>query len=786
MNKPEFVHLHNHTDYSLLESTIRIDGLIARTLEYGMSAVAITDSNNMCGTIEFYMKCREAGIKPIIGAEVSVTSVLSADEADTQAYKLVLLCMNQTGYRNLCRIVSAATAKGLQDISLVSPAILAAHNEGLICLSGGKDSELTALCRQGSDKALRVATWYDEHFVERYYIELFPEPTRDLATLSDIARTRKIPLVATADCRMLTPEDGRLYDVLQCIRTGKTLAEFDQKRRIEPCFHSPEVMDGMFGGCPEALTNTMKIADRCNLELPMDEYLLPHVETQDGRNADETLEQFALNGLNERMVIIRTMNPAMSHELEQRYHKRLRYELEYITARKLADYFLVVADYVNWAKNNGISVGPGRGSAGGSLVAYALRITDIDPMPHGLLFERFLNPERAMFPEIDLDFCTERREEVIHYIIEKYGRDRVCQLTTFGTFTDRGAIVDVSKVLGMSWSEITKMRRLLPQWRFNESLQETLARKPKLKINRLAERDHAVAGLLDISFRLSGLVRFVNVHAASIVITPSDIRDYMPVAGTPHSYLFVSHFRHRSVERIGLMRFCHLGLKNLTLNDYAVKLIRSGKYPELDLKLLPLDDKGVYELFASGNTDKVFQFESGAMKELLIKLRPSCFEDIVAACALFRPGPLKIGMFDDLIERKHGRKPITYILPELEPILANTYGVLVYQEQRMQIIQTVAGYRLGQADKLRRVLGRKDAAEVKKSKKYFLAGAEYLNFPRNKAGEVFELLCSEYAEYGFNKTHAVAYALIAYQSAWLKTHYPDEFAAAVERCNRRT
>ena len=808
MSKPAFIHLHNHTDYSLLNSTIRIDELISKAQEYDMPAVAITDSNNMCGVIEFFLKCGKAGIKPIIGAEISVTSVMPEREQipSQPAYKLVLLCMNLTGYRNLCRIVSAACSKGFQEISPVTPALLAAHSDGLICLSGGNNGELTILCREGSDDALSVAAWYDEHFPERYYIELFPKPTHVLATLSSISHTLDIPLVAAADCHCLQPDDVRAYRVLQCIRKGTTLDSTNEiKPLIEPLFHAPETMWEMFGDCPEALSNTVKIAEQCNLVLTLDgkTYHFPNFEIPAGPNHDDFLHRLSLKsmkskkhetmilshyddmlrvqaveGLQKRMITIMSRFPDMSEEQQQAYFFRLGFELKNIICMGFSAYFLIVAEYINWAKNNGIPVGPGRGSVGGSLVAYALRITEIDPIEHGLLFERFLNPERISMPDIDVDFCQNRRSEVIQYIKDKYRCNNVSQIITFGTMGAKAAIRDVGRALGMNYRDVNKVVKLIPD-DLNMTLAKALQQSKQLK--KRFDNDPSVKDLLDTALQLEGLHRHASIHAAGFIIAPDNMEEFLPIYKDQETGSIVTQFSMKYVELTGLVKFDFLGLKNLTINDLAIKLICSEKNPELDLQLLHLDDKATYELISSGNTDHIFQLSSDGMKELLMKFQPSCFDDIVAACALYRPGPIQIGMLDDLIERKHERKPITFILPELEPILVNTYGVLVYQEQMMQIAETVKGVcSLGMADLLRREMGKKKQQILENEKKSFIGTAVLQKgIAPDKAEEVFEFLYN-FAEYGFNKSHAASYALIAYQSAWLKAHFSEEFNRAVE------
>jgi DNA polymerase-3 subunit alpha len=803
MSKPAFVHLHTHTDYSLLDSTIRIDELIAKAQEFDMPAVAITDSNNMCGAIEFYLKCRKSGIKPIIGAEISATSVLPVQEdlREQPIYKLVLLCVNLTGYRNLCRIVSAVCSNGLQEISPVSPSILAMHSEGLICLSGGKDGELTMLCRQGSDDALTVAAWYDEHFPDRYYIELFPEPSNALASLASIARTLEIPLVAAANCRCLSLEEVAAYQVIQCIRAGTTLDKMNaEKRTIEPLFYSSEKIWDMFGDCTEAIANTIKISDQCNLELPTGEYHMPSIGTPNDISSDELLSNIAWEGLKARMVTIRALNPTFTRDQEQFYQKRLQSELETIIAMQFADYFLIVADYVTWAKDNDIPVGPGRGSVGGSLVAYTLNITDIDPIPHGLIFERFLNQERKLLPYIYLDFCMDRRIELLEYLVKKYGFNRICKLSTFATYSTDSAISATGHVMRMSKSYIKKIKKMfhrhigerypgcesnLPNLRKqNLESMRRIGNSASGELNELAGSDPRVKSLLTIATTLRDVICQSSIDPVGIVIASEDIREFIAVMGGSGNSISSSQTSYRYFESVGLIRFDFLGLKNLTLNDSVVKLLRAKKHPTPDLQLLRLDNSATYDLIASGNTNYIFQFDSDGMRDLLMQLQPSCFEDIVAACAIYRPGPINNGTVDDLIARKHRVIPISYILPALEPILSNTYGILIYQEQAMLMAKTVAGYSLERADLLRRKLGRRRPKEVKTEKELFVAASVERGINRGKAEEVFERLFKS-VEYSFLKAHAVAYALIAYQSAWLKANYPDEFDTVVEMSGMR-
>lgn len=781
MNKPVFVHLHNHTDYSFIESVIRIDDLIAQALEYDMPAVAITDNNNMHGAIEFYCKCRKAGIKPIIGAEISVTSVLPVRGKSRTVYKLELLCKDLTGYRNLCRIVSAANNKGFKKISPVTPDILTAHSNGLICLSGGTAGELTRLSRKGSDDALSVANWYKRHFPDSYYIELCPATGRTLPTLISVAKIANIPLIAASDSRILTRADAKAYSVLRCIRTGTTLAALPKNYKLfEAEFFSPEAMHRMFGECPEALANTLNIAGQCNLALPENKLHLPEYDDPEGRGADDALGQMADHGLSERLAIIRTLNPVLSPQQEQVYRDRLQYELRIITLNGLSNYFLLVADYVYWARKRGIPVGSGRGSAGGSLVVYALKITEIDPISHGLIFERFLNPEGMVIPEIAVDFCSERREEVIQYLLDKYGRDRVARIASFGTMHHRSAVRDVGRAMGLSFRYMEQIEKLFPD-DFFMSVAEALQESEKLKLK--VEADPLARELIETAIALDGLVRFTTTHAAGFLITPDNLQEYLPVVTDPKTGVMTSQYNSKYAEMIGLVRFDFLGLKDLTIIDCAVKSVRAGRNPEIDLQLLPLDDRSVYKLFSSGKTDNIFQFQSSGMRKLLKKCRPTCFEDIVALSALFRPEPLTSGMTNEFIERKHGRLQATYLLPEFEPILRNTYGLPVYQEQLLQIASIVAGYHLSTAELLRRKLGEHNPETSRTEKELFVKASIERGVELTKVNEIFDFLC-RYFRLSFSKAHAASYALIAYRSAWLKTHYPDEFADAVERCNK--
>jgi len=791
----QFVHLHLHSQYSLLDGAIRIGDLVKKAKGYDMPAVAITDHGSMFGAIEFYEKCRKEGVKPLIGAEVYVApgsrlvKEQGSSSGEYSSYHLILLCENLQGYKNLSKLVSSGYKEGFYYKPRIDKELLAEHSEGLIALSACLKGEVATLCsRNRMDDAVAVARWYSETFPDSYYIELQENtlPEQDIANkrLMDVARELSLPLVATNDCHYLNREDARAHEVLLCIQTGKTMNDENRMRFSADEFYvkSPEEMAAAFHYAPEAIANTVRIAERCNLELRLNDptnYFFPHFEPPAGKTHDEMLEEQASAGLKERLVTIRAKYPDLTSEQEQAYYERLQIELDCIKQMKFPAYFLIVADFINWAKNMGIPVGPGRGSAAGSLVAYSIRITDLDPLPYNLLFERFLNPERISMPDIDVDFCQDRRDEVIQYVAGKYGRDKVCQIITFGTMKAKAVIRDVGRAMDMTYGDVDKIAKLVPG-ELGMTLDKALKIEPKL--NELAKADPKVKELLDVSLCLEGLARHASTHAAGVVVAPAAFEEFCPVYKDQKSGALNTQYSMKYVEMVGLVKFDFLGLKNLTVIANAVRLIQAEKDPAFDITRLRDDDRESYELISSGNTTGIFQLESSGMKEMLVKLKPSCFEDVIAACALYRPGPLGSGMVDDFIERKHGRKKVVYDLPELEPILKDTYGVIVYQEQVMQISRTLAGYSLGRADLLRRAMGKKDPAVMAKEKEPFLEGAKQKGIDLKKAEAIFDLM-AKFAEYGFNKSHSAAYALIAYQTAYLKAHHPVEFMAALLSCD---
>ncbi len=787
-----FVHLHLHTQYSLLDGAIRLDDLIAKAKAHNMPAVAITDHGNMFGAVEFYLKCKKAGIKALIGCELYIAPDSRFSRESTKgisdaAYHLVLLCENLTGYKNLSYLTSAGYKEGFYYRPRIDRELLQKHSEGLIALSACLKGEVAMQCGRGRmEEAIETARWYSELFPDRYYIELQENtlPEQDIVNkrLLEVAAELKLPLVATNDCHYLNREDARAHEVLLCIQTGKTMNDPTHMKFSAEEFYvkTPEEMAAAFSYAPEAIANTVAIAERCNLKLPLEEeYFFPHFEPPAGQNHDDMLEHLATEGLKERMVTILAKYPDMTLEQQQGYFDRLRIELDCIRAMKFPAYFLIVSDFITWAKNKGIPVGPGRGSAAGSLVAYAIKITDLDPLPYNLLFERFLNPERISMPDIDVDFCQDRREEVIQYVVEKYGRERVCQIITFGTMKAKAVVRDVGRALGMAYGDVDRIAKLVP-----DDLKMTLAKalKQEPQFNEMAASDPQVKDLLDTALCLEGLARNASTHAAGVVVAPNQLEEYLPVYKDQKTGAINTQYSMKYVEMVGLVKFDFLGLKNLTVIQNAVKLVREGKDPNFDITLLRDDDQASYDLITAGNTTGIFQLESSGMKEMLVKLKPSCFEDVIAACALYRPGPLGCGMVDDFIERKHGRQKVVYDLPQLEPILKDTYGVIVYQEQVMQISRTLAGYSLGRADLLRRAMGKKDPVVMAKEKEPFLAGAKDQGIDPKKAEAIFDQM-AKFAEYGFNKSHSAAYALIAYQTAYLKAHYPVEFLAALLSCD---
>jgi DNA polymerase-3 subunit alpha len=787
-----FAHLHLHTQYSLLDGANKIADLVPRVKELGMPAVAMTDHGNMFGAVEFYKTCVAHGVQPIIGCEMYVApgdrrdkqKVVRGDDFETAGnFHLVLLATNQEGYRNLCRLVTLGYTEGFYYKPRIDKALLRALNGGLIALSGCLASEVNQALMSGSmDRARNVLLEYREIFGDRYYVEIqdnhLPEQERANRELIALADELGLPLVATNDCHYLRPGDHHAHDILLCIQTGKTFN--DEKRwrfgTDQLYVKDPSQMLAAFGERDEAVRNTLEIAKRCTLELAFGRYQFPVFQVPPGVTLEDQLERDARAGLEERLVNLRTLGN-WDAEKERVYQERLDSELAVIKKMGFAGYFLIVADFTNYAKRQGIPVGPGRGSAAGSLVAWALRITDLDPIPYNLLFERFLNPERKSMPDIDMDFCFERRDEVIRYVREKYGEDHVAQIITFGTLKGKAAIKDVGRALEFTFGETDKIAKLYPAPKQGKDFPLTKALEMEPRLRELRDKGEREKQLFDHALKLEGLLRHASKHAAGIVIGSRPLVEDLPLFVDKEGSV-MTQFSGPHVDEIGLIKFDFLGLKTLTLVHNVVRRIREGRGAEIDVSALPLDDKATYKLIAKGDTVGVFQMESGGMRKLVTQLRPSTFEDIIAVLALFRPGPLDSGMVEQFIKRKHGKEEVKYPHPRLEPILEPTYGVIVYQEQVMQIAQVLAGYTLGDADNLRRAMGKKDPVKMQKERERFIAGAQAQGIAEAKAGEIFDQM-ETFAMYGFNKSHSAAYALVSFQTAYLKAHFREEFMAGL-------
>ena len=786
-----FVHLHLHSEYSLVDSTIRIPGLVDRCAALGQPAVAVTDRNNLFALVEFHAKAEAAGVKPLAGADVMVAS------GSEPAFPVTLLCRNHAGYLNLSRLLSRGWLEGHRtDGVAVRPEWLLEQPGDLFALLG-RHTEAGRLAAAGKHElALQWLGDWQRAFGDRLHLELTRTSRDGEAQFNDFAlhaaSERGIPIVASNDVRFLEREGFDAHEARACIATGRVLDDPRRPRDYSPeqYLKSADEMAGLFADLPDALDNTVALAQRCNFELSLGKYYLPAFPVPDDHTLDSWIRSEARDGLERRLEDA----PLAEGHTRESYFERLDVELEVIIKMGFPGYFLIVADFINWAKEQGIPVGPGRGSGAGSLVAWALGITDLDPLPYDLLFERFLNPERVSMPDFDIDFCMDRRDEVIEYVARKYGRDRVSQIITYGTMAAKAVVRDVGRVLGYPYGMVDGIAKLVPMT-LGVSLSDALGRTDKGRKDENWRSDELIAryhdeedvrDLLDLALQLENLTRNAGKHAGGVVIAPRPLSDFCPLFaehdGEGRGRNPVTQFDKDDVEAVGLVKFDFLGLRTLTIIDWAVKAINrrrkaAGEEP-LDISALELDDPKTYELFARGDTVAVFQFESRGMRELLKRAKPDTFEDIIALAALFRPGPLNSGMDRDWVDRKHGNAEVTYPHPKLEAVLAPTYGVIVYQEQVMQIAQVLAGYSLGGADLLRRAMGKKKPEEMAKERAKFEAGAAENGVDPKVATSIFDLM-EQFAEYGFNKSHSAAYALVAYQTAWLKVHYPAEFMAAV-------
>lgn len=777
-----FVHLHLHTQFSLLDGANQIEPLVRQIKSFNQPAVAMTDHGNMFGAVEFYRKSKEVGVKPIIGCEAYMAlgsrhAKKDSGLAHNDYYHLILLARNLTGYQNLIKIVSKGYLEGFYYKPRIDKELLKIHHDGIIALSGCLSGEIPYLIGQNDmGGAMAVAGEFQEIFgKDHFYLEVqangLDHQRVANAGLMEIHKKLGIPMAGTNDCHYLKKEDARPHELMLCLQTGKTVSDPNRMKFDTDQLYvkSTEEIAPAFAEFPGAVTNTCRIADHCELDLPLSKTYLPQYRVPDGFNDRESyLEHLALAGLKERL------KERPSRVASAVYDQRLREELMVICSMGFAGYFLIVWDIIRFARSQGIPVGPGRGSAAGSLVAYALRITDLDPLVYTLLFERFLNPERVSLPDIDMDFCMDRRGEVINYVVDKYGTDHVAQIITFGTLGAKAAIRDVGRVLEMPYADADKVAKLVPN-QLNITLQQALETEPRLR--ELVETDPKVKELMINAQSLEGLARHASTHAAGVVISEGPLTDHVPLYKGANDEI-VTQYSMGDVEKIGLVKFDFLGLKTLTMIRRAEILINET-HPEMSplvIDQVPFDDPATFALLSSGKTTGLFQLESSGMRDLLTGLKPDRFEDIIAIIALYRPGPMDL--IPDFIKRKQGKVPITYEVPELEPLLQDTYGVIVYQEQVMAIANKMAGFSLGQADILRRAMGKKKPEEMEKLRVKFLDGAKQKKIPEKKAEKLYELI-QKFAGYGFNKSHAAAYAVVCYQTAYLKAHYPTEFMAAL-------
>ncbi len=775
----EFVHLHLHSEFSLQDSTIRLKPLIAETRKRGMAAVALTDLSNQFAMVKMYKAAIANGIKPVFGADVWIHHI---DRKDSLS-RLVLLCMNDTGYLNLKKLVSLSYQQGqLADRPTIDIEWLKKHAEGLIALSACLDGDIGLVIKQQKDElAEDYLKQWQSIFGQHFFLELQRTDRvyedRYISKAIEFSQVYQVPVVATNDVRFLNSDDFEAHEVRVCICSGFTLDDQRRPKNYSPkqYLRSNDEMLALFADIPEAIENTVNIAKACNVRLHLGENFLPDYPVPQGYDINSFFRHVSEQGLEKRLEFLQEQCAEGVLVDRAQYIERLNLELDVIIQMGFPGYFLIVMDFIEWAKQHSIPVGPGRGSGAGSLVAYALKITDLDPLEYELLFERFLNPERVSMPDFDIDFCMDRRDEVIEYVADHYGRNQVSQIITYGTMAAKAVIRDVGRVMSHPYGFVDRIAKLVP-FEIGMTLNKALDQEEALL--ELYQQEEEVTMLIDMALSLEGLTRNVGKHAGGVVISPSDLTDFTPVYCEPGGAGLVSQFDKDDVEAVGLVKFDFLGLRTLTIIDWAVASINKGRDSDkLEIERIPLDDEATFDLLRDYKTTAVFQLESRGMKDLIRKLRPDMFEEIIALVALFRPGPLQSGMVDDFISRKHGAK-IEYPHPALEPILQPTYGIILYQEQVMQIAQVLAGYTLGGADMLRRAMGKKKPEEMEKQRAIFTDGAVANSVEADKATHIFDLM-EKFAGYGFNKSHSAAYALVSYQTAWLKAHYPAEFMAAV-------
>ncbi|MGX5220328.1 DNA polymerase III subunit alpha [Pseudomonas segetis] len=783
-----FVHLRVHTEFSLVDGLVRVKPLIKSVAGAGMPAVAVTDQSNMCSLVKFYKAAMGGGIKPICGADIWMASA----SEDGPLTRMTLLAMNAKGYRNLTELVSRGWSEGQSnDLVIIQRDWVKAANEGLIALSGSKEGEVgLALLAGDQPLAESLLKEWMEVFPERFYLEVQRtnriNDEEHLHAAVALAERFAAPLVATNDVRFIKQDDYEAHETRVCIGEGRPL---DDPRRLrlysdQQYLKSPEEMAELFSDLPEALHNTIEIAKRCNIEVQLGTYFLPNFPIPDGMTIDEYFRKVSFDGLDERLEVLLPKDTPDYEAKKQVYVDRLNFELDIIIQMGFPGYFLIVMDFIKWAKNNGVPVGPGRGSGAGSLVAYVQKITDLDPLAYDLLFERFLNPERVSMPDFDVDFCMDGRDRVIDYVAQKYGRNAVSQIITFGTMAAKAVVRDVARAQGKSYGLADRLSKMIP---FEVGMTLAKAFEMEEPLRDFLKTDEEAAEIWEMSLKLEGICRGTGKHAGGVVIAPTKLTDFSPIACDEEGNGLVTQFDKDDVESAGLVKFDFLGLRTLTIIKWAMETINREQakkgLPELNIDFIPLDDKATFAMLQKAETTAVFQLESRGMKELIKKLKPDCLEDMIALVALFRPGPLQSGMVDDFINRKHGREPISYPHQDyqyagLQPVLAPTYGIILYQEQVMQIAQVMAGYTLGGADMLRRAMGKKKPEEMAKQRGGFIEGCANNGIDADLAGNIFDLV-EKFAGYGFNKSHSAAYGLLSYQTAWLKAHHSAAFMAAV-------
>lgn len=773
-----FTHLHLHTEFSLLDGALRLTDLVSYAKEQQWKSIGISDHGNIFGAVKFFQLAKKEGIKPVLGCEMYLTSDVSIKDAKEKYFHLIVIVQNAVGYKNLCQLMAFAYQDGFYFKPRIDYATLQKYSEGLIISTACVGGHIPSLLRDGqTDEAIRRIEWGLEVFGrDRFFFEVMPEDfEKQVATnkvMFEYAKKYDIKVIATGDAHYLHECDREAHEVMLAIQTKDVMSNPDRYSFGEARCHlkSTQEMLNAFPNNPEAIWNTGFIADQCDFNFEFGKLFFPKYPVPESFTQDSYFDHLCKQGL--LKLKEGGLVPANLHE---QYNQRLQLEIDLIVTMGFVGYFLVVSDFIQWAKRVGIPVGPGRGSAAGSLVAWSLEITNIDPIKYNLLFERFLNPERVTMPDIDIDFCIEGREKVINYVKEKYGHECVCQIITFGTMMAKGVIKDVARALGFPFQDSNALTEMVPD-QLKITLQEALDQEPRLK--DMIDRNPKVEHLIDICFKLEGLTRHASKHAAGVVISPEALREMLPLYIPPKTNELVTQYAMTELESLGFLKMDFLGLKNLTVIDHAIKTIKEHHDVEINLDKVPMDDPATFKLLCQAKSSGIFQFEGDGVTDVLYKLQPEKFEDLIALNALYRPGPLGSGMVDDFIDRRHGRKKTTYMFPQLEPILAETYGVIVYQEQVMKIASTIAGYTLGGADILRRAMGKKKAEVMAEQKALFVEGAIKNGFNSQKSGELFDLM-AYFAGYGFNKSHSAAYALISYHTAYLKAHYPHEFMAAL-------